>query len=291
MIRALRVAAVRGGALFALCCALSVHAQEPLPDRRGAGPPVVTGAPVIAPTAPATGTVSAKPRTAAQESLLDILQQLDQVQAELRQLRDAVEVQGFELNQLKARNRDLTEDLDRRLRALEQPVVAGETANAPSLARGPRLGPIGETPGSGAAPSSVNAESKPVTPEQQKDYDAAFDLMKQGNYASAVKAFREFNARHPNNGLADNAQYWIAEGTYVQRNYKQPLDEFNKLMSAYPHSLKQPDALLKVGYTHYELGAYDKARKTLNEVVTRFPNTTVAKLAAARLDKMKKEGR
>ncbi|MBI5611479.1 MAG: tol-pal system protein YbgF [Gammaproteobacteria bacterium] len=274
MIGALRVAAVRGGALFALCCALSVHAQEPLPDRRGAGPPVVTGAPVIAPTAPAaTGTVSAKPRTAAQESLLDILQQLEQVQAELRQLRDAVEVQGFELNQLKARNRDLTEDLDRRLRVLEQPAVAGDT------------------PGSAVVPPPANTESKPVTPEQQKDYDAAFELMKQGNYAAAVKAFREFNVKHPHNGLADNAQYWIAEGTYVQRNYKQALDEFNKLVSAYPHSQKQPDALLKVGYSHYELGAYDKARKTLNEVVTRFPNTTVAKLAGARLDKMKKEGR
>lgn len=273
MIRVLRVAAERSGALFALCCVLSAHAQEPLPDRRGAGPPVVTGAPVIAPTAPATGSVSAKPRTAAQESLLDILQQLDQVQAELRQLRDTVEVQGHELNQLKARNRDLTEDLDRRLRALEQPVVAGDA------------------PGSGAVPPPANAEHRPVTPEQQKDYDAAFELMKQGKYAAAVKAFRDFNTKHPNNGLADNAQYWIAEGTYVQRQYKQALDEFNKLVSAYPHSLKQPDALLKVGYTHYELGAYDKARKTLNEVATRFPNTTVAKLAAARLDKMKKEGR
>ncbi len=269
----LRVAAVRGSALFALCWVLSAHAQEPLPDRRGAGPPVVTGAPVIAPTAPATGTVSAKPRSAAQESLLDILQQLDQVQAELRLLRDAVEVQGHELNQLKARNRDLTEDLDRRLRALEQPVAAGET------------------PASGVVPPAANAEVKPATPEQQKDYDAAFELMKQGKYAAAVKAFRDFNAKHPHNGLADNAQYWIAEGTYVQRQYKQALDEFTKLVSAYPHSQKQPDALLKIGYTHYELGAYDKARKTLNEVVMRFPNTTVAKLASVRLDKMKKEGR
>lgn len=266
------MAAVRGGGLFVLCCTLSAHAQEPLPDRRGAGPPVVTGAPVIAPTAPATGTASAKPRTAAQESLLDILQQLEQVQAELRQLRDAVEVQGFELNQLKARNRDLTEDLDRRLRALEQPAVAGDT------------------PGSGLVAPPASADHQPVTPEQQINYDAAFDLMKQGNYRAAVKAFRDFNSKHPYNGLADNAQYWIAEGTYVQRNYKQALNEFNNLVNAYPLSQKLPDALLKVGYTHYELGAYDKARKTLSEVVTRFPNTTVAKLAAARLDKMKKEG-
>jgi len=273
MIGALRGAAVRGGAVAALCCALSAHAQEPLPDRRSASPPVISGAPVISPVAPTTSSVPSKPRSAAQESLLDVIQQLEQMQTELRQLRDAVEVQGYELNQLKARNRDLNEDLDRRLRALEQPVASGET------------------PASGVASPTASAAPKPVTPEQQQEYDAAFELMKQGNYERAVKAFREFNNKHPHNGLADNAQYWIAEGTYVQRHYKPALDEFAKVLSGYPHSQKLPDALLKIGYAHYELGAYDKARKALNDVLARFPNTPAAKLAAARLDKMKKEGR
>jgi tol-pal system protein YbgF len=183
-------------------------------------------------------------------------------------LRDDVDIQTHELNQLKARNRDLTEDLDRRLRALEQ----HPGADAPIPAPDP-------------------AANKSVTEEQQKEYDAAFDLMKQGYYERSIKAFREFNARHAGNGLADNAQYWIAEGTYVQRHYKQALDEFNKMISGYPQSQKQPDALLKIGYTHYELGANDKARKALNDVLAKFPDTPAAKLAAARLDKMKKEGR
>ena len=273
MIWVLRVAAVRGGAVFALCCALSAHAQAPLPDRHSADPPVISGAPVISPAAPTTSTVPSKPRSAAQESLLDIIQQLEQLQTELRQLRDAVEVQGHELNQLKARNRDLTEDLDRRLHALEQR-VGGEAPNA-----------------GGDAVPALSAALKPVTPEQQKEYDAAFDLMKQGNYERSIKAFREFNAKHPGSGLADNAQYWIAEGAYVQRHYKQALDEFNKVLNGYPQSQKLPDALLKIGYVQYELGAYDKARKALNDVLARFPNTTAAKLAGARLDKMKKEGR
>ena len=115
--------------------------------------------------------------------------------------------------------------------------------------------------------------------------------MKQGNYERSIKAFWEFNAKHPDNALADNAQYWVAEGAYVQRHYKQALDEFNKVLSGYPQSQKLPDALLKVGYAHYELGAYDKARKALHDVQSRFPGTPVANLAAERLDKMKKEGR
>ena len=270
MIEVLRGAAVRGGAILALCGAFAAQAQDPLPDRRSADPPVVSGAPVIGPAAPSltVGSVSSKPRSPAQESLLDVIQQLEHVQNELRQLRDAVDIQTHELNQLKTRNRDLTEDLDRRLRALEQhPGAAAPT--------------VGVEP----------AANRSVTPEQQKEYDAAFDLMKQGNYERSVKAFREFNAKHAGHGLADNAQYWIAEGTYVQRHYKQALDEFNKVVSGYPQSQKLPDALLKIGYSHYELGVYDKARKALHDVLSRFPGTPAASLAAERLDKMKKEGR
>ena len=114
--------------------------------------------------------------------------------------------------------------------------------------------------------------------------------MKQGLYDRAIKAFRTFLVKYPDSGLADNAQYWIAEGNYVLRNYKLALEEFTKVMN-YPQSSKAPDALLKIGYVHYELGAYDKARKTLGEVQSRYPGTSVAKLAAVRLDKMKKEGR
>jgi tol-pal system protein YbgF len=113
--------------------------------------------------------------------------------------------------------------------------------------------------------------------------------MKQGLYEKAIKAFREFLAKHPASGLADNAQYWVAEGNYVLRNYKLALEEFTKVLN-YPQSTKAPDALLKIGYVHYELGAWDKARKALTEVQERYPGTSVAKLAAARLDKMKKEG-
>ena len=74
------------------------------------------------------------------------------------------------------------------------------------------------------------------------------------------------------------------------RNYKLALEEFTKVVNA-ANNPKAPDALLKIGYVHYELGAYDKARKTLTDVQERYAGTGVAKLAAVRLDKMKKEGR
>jgi len=65
---------------------------------------------------------AAKPAAdeAMRQNLLDIVQQLDALQAEVRQLRNSVEVQGHELEQLKARQRSLYDDLDQRLRESEK---------------------------------------------------------------------------------------------------------------------------------------------------------------------------
>ena len=227
-------------------------AQERLPDRRA-----VTGKPAA--------------EAATRDTLLDLLRQLEELQTEVRQLRNTVEVQGHELEQLKGRQRALYDDLDKRLREAER--------------RGSATAPVMPAPAAATSPAAPRVTTAP----QQQEYDAAFDLMKQGLYDRAVKAFRAFLAKYPDSGLADNAQYWIAEGNYVLRNYKLALEEFTKVLNA-PQSPKAPDALLKIGYVHYELGAYDKARKTLSEVQERYPGTSVAKLAAVRLDKMKKEG-
>lgn len=232
-------------------------AEESLPDRRAVSKGAKPGA-----------------DAGLRDNLLDILQQLEALQAEVRQLRNSVEVQDHELEQLKSRQRSLYDDLDKRLRETERKGTASTAAPA-------ALEPVAAEPAP-AAPRTTTAK-------QQQEYDAAFELMKQGLYERAIKAFREFLARNPDSGLSDNAQYWVAEGNYVLRNYKLALEEFTKVMND-PHSAKLPDALLKVGYVHYELGNWDKARKTLTEVGQRYPGTTVARLASARLDKMKKEG-
>lgn len=237
--------------------AIATAAAAELPDRRA-----VTSKPVTA-------------EAAMRDTLLDLLRQLEELQTEVRQLRNAADVQGHELEQLKGRQRALYDDLDKRLREAER---RSSTA-APGA-------PVSATT---AAVPAAPAVPRTTTAAQQQEYDTAFNLMKQGLYDRAIKAFRAFLAKYPDSGLADNAQYWIAEGNYVLRNYKLALEEFTKVVND-PQSSKAPDALLKIGYVHYELGAYDKARKTLGEVQERYPGTGVAKLAAGRLEKMKKEG-
>jgi tol-pal system protein YbgF len=238
-------------------CAVLAQAAD-APDRRA-----VRKAPVV------VTTVSAEETAALRESVVDLLRQMEDMQVQLQQLQNQVELQTHEVAQLKVRERDLMGDLDRRLREIER--AASERTAAP-------IAP---------APATPAASMRTVSTQEQKDYDAAFKHMKQGQYQRAIKGFRGFLTQYADSPLADNAQYWIAEGHYVLRNYKVAQDEFAKIMSGYPNSPKTPDALLKIGYIHQELNNADQARKTLRDVVQRFPQSSAARLAQQRLDKMK----
>ncbi|MEK7840678.1 MAG: tol-pal system protein YbgF [Pseudomonadota bacterium] len=197
------------------------------------------------------------------ETVVDLLLQVDRLQTELRQLRGQVETQGHEIERLKAKNRDLTADIDRRLRELEQ-------------ARG----------GTGAAaPAGRPAVS---TAEEQKDYDRAFALLKQGQYERAAKALQAFLVKYPNGALAANARYWLGESHYVIKNFREALADFRRVLKDHPDSDKAPDAQLKIGYVHIELGEPDKARLALADVVKRYPNTRAARSAEERLAQLKK---
>ena len=205
------------------------------------------------------------------QQLADITVELDQLRQDVRELRGQLEVQTHDLQTIKGSNRETLSDMDKRLRDVER--------------RGPSAsveGPSNDAEPSGKTPTAA----VPAGAGEQREYDAAFGLMKQGFYEKAAKGFRDFVAKYPNSELAGNAQYWAGEAQYVVRNFKQASDDFTKVVDKYPSSPKVADALLKIGYSQQELGNLDKARETLQQLIRRYPNTTAAKSAEKRLADM-----
>src|SRR5205085_3662232 len=103
------------------------------------------------------------------------------------------------------------------------------------------------------------------------DYRAAVDLVKAASYDGALTALRAFLARYPRHDFADNAQYWIGEVFYAQKDYAHALSEFRKVVEVYPRGNKVPDALLKLGFCYQAMGQGEKARAMLEQVVNRYP--------------------
>ena len=110
--------------------------------------------------------------------------------------------------------------------------------------------------------------------------------MQARKYEEAGKAFTEFLTGFPQSPLADNAQYWLAETYYVRGHYQAALPQFQKVIDVYPQSAKLPDALLKIGYCQDELGNKAEARAALQQVSRKYPDTTAARLATQRLERL-----
>ena len=100
-------------------------------------------------------------------------------------------------------------------------------------------------------------------------------------YGQAVLDFVDFIAKYPRHPLAANAQYWIGEAYYVQRDYRQALTEFQKVLDVAPGSAKVPDALLKVGLCYRNLRDESRARQTWDRVVKDYPKSPAATKARA----------
>ena len=97
---------------------------------------------------------------------------------------------------------------------------------------------------------------------------------------------RDFVATYPDSPLASNAQYWLGEAYYVTREYQNAIAAFQKVTTDWPDSRKAPDALVKIGFTQSALGRNGDARATLEDVMRRYPGTEAAQLATERLKRL-----
>jgi tol-pal system protein YbgF len=210
------------------------------------------------------------------QGLMNLVGQIEQAQRDLQSLRNDVETLQNEYDQGGTRQKQQYQDLDRRLQEIERSLASSRSSfESRSVLDGGALKP-GELPVPGGT--------------DRANYQAAFELLKQGRYKEANAALRQFRVAFPDSSLSDNAQYWLAETQYVSQAYDKALPEFQVVVDKFPESRKVPDALLKIGYCNYELKRYDAARKALRTVATNYPETTAARLANERLERMRTEG-
>ena len=208
---------------------------------------------------------------------------LQRLESEMQQLTGKYEETGHQLGQIRERLERLSADIDVRLTQLEQradlglgadpgaaPAAGGAVGPAPS---GPASVPATQLPAQTAAPAPgapAPANDPTVgtlpTGAAQERYDYAFNLIRQGDYANAEKAFRQFLREHPNHSLTSNAQYWMAETHYVRGQFKEAAIGFAEGYQKFPKSSKAPDSLLKLAMSLGNLNQKSDACTALRQL-------------------------
>ncbi len=233
------------------------------------------------------------------QSLSDLVLEVQRLQQEIRELRGELEVQQHLLEGLRKPQRD----------------VAGAPGSGPGAGAGtgdgakpaapsalsavtaPRAGarelPPAETPGSAPRPpapaSQAPARKAPTpAPGEEQAYQKAFDQLQKSHYEAARADFEAFLVSYPEGAYADSARYWLGESSYVQKDYDRALEEFNRVIAEHADSPKVPGALLKIGYIYDAQRNTAQAREALQALVDKYPDSTEARLAKNRLEKLPK---
>ena len=245
-------------------------------------------------------------------TLLEMLESVDSLKMEINSLRGEIEVQTYNLDKLKEKQRDLYTDLDSRLGSLEtigtnnnvtSDLTLTNSSDVDDLeildATGSNVGLVDEnnlkteealvieTTSNIGANNEIDTAEEPFDPmAAEKNYRDAFKLLKESQYEKALEEFKSFLKIYPNSDYSSNAQYWIGEANYVMQRYEIAINEYQALLNTYPDSQKVSHALLKIGYSFTELGNIVDAKKILKDVVRQYPDTTASKLAEERLRKI-----
>jgi len=140
-------------------------------------------------------------------------------------------------------------------------------------------------------PGPDNATIKPK-PEQSADhflsenelYAKAKAQFDNGELDASREEFQQYLKRFPKSPSADAAQFWVGEIYYRQKWYEKAILEYQKVIENYPKGNKIQAALLKQGFSFFNLGDKANGRLVLKELVTKYPNTNEAKIAKQKLD-------
>jgi tol-pal system protein YbgF len=114
-------------------------------------------------------------------------------------------------------------------------------------------------------------------------YQKGLSQVRDGNYTQAAAGFREFLQKYPKSSFAGNAQYWLAECYYAQKDYQRAIKEYQATITLYPKLDKIPAAKLKQGLAFADLGMTNDAVLFLQKLAKDYPGTPEAMKAQDRI--------
>ena len=201
-----------------------------------------------------------------------LILRVQQLEADVRMLTGLLEEATQALRALEAQSLERYVDLDRRLSVGARP----KKENVATVGPGSSIPASGESTGNTQIERAGEAEEG-----EEAAYRAAYELVREREFDTAVSAFIEFLSDYPFGRYAPNAHYWLGE-LYLVIDPPDPelaRQSFKLLLDQYPADQKVPDALYKLGRVQFIKGNRQRSREYLDEVIREYPSHAAAQLA------------
>jgi tol-pal system protein YbgF len=171
------------------------------------------------------------------------------------------------------------------VQSLDAKISGGGAGATPTGASNSGSG-MSAQPASSSLPPSGAATGGGSAPSADTLYSNGLRDITGGNYDLARKEFQDYLKYYGDTDLASNAQFYLGEIAYKQKQYQQAVSEFDKVLTNYPRSFKLQPAHLRKGMALIELGQKTQGVRELRDVIRHNPNTDEDRLARAKLKEL-----
>jgi len=205
----------------------------------------------------------------------------------------STQVQGLSdnLEEIKSRLGKLNQqlvDLQNSVQSLDAKISSGATsAPAAGLATPTSsTGTTGTTKPTAYSGGSGSGGIPPGAPSADTLYSNGLRDITSGKYDLARSEFEDYLKYYSETDLASNAQFYLGEIFYKQKQYVDAVAAYDKVLSNYPKSFKLGPARLRKGMALFDLGQKNGGVRELREVIKRFPGSDEDRLARAKLKEL-----
>lgn len=217
----------------------------------------------------------------------ELLMLLDQMQQEIKTLRNMVEQQENALSKMQTEQRNRYLDLDQRAQEYSKRILnLEEKGVSPTPSRAEKLATEeSTTPATTNNKSSISNSSSAKSITDQQAYNQAYAHVPEQRFEEAVSEFQAFIRQYPDSRLIGNAYYWLGEIYMVQNRTADAEKMFNAVVSNHPNSFKIADSKYKLGLIYARYGNNSKAKETMEALIVEHPREPAADLARSYLKK------
>jgi len=219
----------------------------------------------------------------------DVQVRLGQLEEQMRSLNGKVEELEHRIKTFDDKVALINKDIDARFNLLEGKAVSSATSNVETAVKF-------DAPMANGAPKSVvgdEVKGDVLEPIGSKDvaeiYQNGLNALKANDYKTSEQNFSKILNQNPNDKLAGNAQYWLGEVYYAQKDYAKAAVAFAKGYQNYKTGTKGADSLFKLGMSMKSLKKNTEACTAFGSLKTEFPKAEadLLKKAADEAKKLK----
>lgn len=191
--------------------------------------------------------------------------QLDELLQEVDELRGVTELHTHQLSQVLERQRELYQELDKRVSQALKP----------------------ETQVPAAIVATGNQSGYSADLSENQAYDRAVNLvLKEKQYDKAIPEFESFIQKFPQSSYAPNAHYWLGQLLFNKGRFAEAKVQFNIVAEQFKTSTKRSDAMLKLALVEQRQNNNAAAKVIYQTLINEYPTSSAAKLAKTRLDSL-----